>query len=162
MGINNKKKGSRVEREIAKLLSNRFSIHFDRVPMSGAYATSHCNLDIKAKETLSGDIICPDDFLFSVEVKSRKDFDFFDFFNKSGQIHDWLNQCERDANRSYKFPLLILKVNRREIICFFKKDNILSNFIFNDWKILTIKQFLENNNCKFFKEITWQKIIIMI
>ncbi len=109
MAINSKSKGNRTEREFAKILSDRFNMEFKRTPMSGAWGTFNRDQEVRedAKEILSGDIICPPKFIFSIECKSRQEFNFWDLLNEDVQhleIDDWIWQAEQDASASSKEP----------------------------------------------------------
>jgi hypothetical protein len=115
--MNSKKKGNRSELYIANLLSERFGLTFKRVPASGAHGTNLAKTDIRqdAKEILSGDIICPQNFKFSIEVKSRANFNFWDLLNKEDtETDDWIKQAEEEAIISKKKMLLIVRANNRK------------------------------------------------
>ena len=121
--INSKKKGNSNELLVAKLLSKRFGKTFQRVPASGAHGTNLASTGLRqdALEILSGDIICPPDFNFSVEVKSRASFNFWDLLNKEdGEIDEWIKQAEEEARISKKEFLLIIRVNNRKPFVIFK------------------------------------------
>ena len=51
--------------------------------MSGGYTTVHKNDNLRedAREILSGDLICPKNFAFSIECKGRGEFNFWDLLN---------------------------------------------------------------------------------
>ena len=66
------------------------------------------------KEVLSGDIICPSDFKFSVECKSYANISFWDLFNESSDLHSWMKQCSEDAEFTNKIPLLVVKINNHK------------------------------------------------
>src|SRR5687768_2233678 len=68
--LNSKDKGKRGERDLCKVLSNRFTDRkgFFRVVGSGAHG--HCvTMTEQAKEVLTGDVVCPEGFRFAVECK---------------------------------------------------------------------------------------------
>jgi hypothetical protein len=93
------------------------------VPASGAHGTNLANTGIRADaiEILSGDIICPPEFKFSIEVKSRANFNFWDLLNKENtEVDDWIKQAEREAEASKKEFLLIVRVNNRKPFVIFK------------------------------------------
>jgi Holliday junction resolvase len=154
VSINTKNKGNRVEREIVNILNERFGDGiFSRVPSSGAIQGGknyNPNLRKDATEILSGDLIVPKNFIFSIEVKSRKDFNFFDFFNKGAEIHKWLDQCSEDAVKSGKIPLLIIKINYHETFVMSQVDFMPEIFIYKNWKIQLLKEFLKNEDNVFF------------
>jgi hypothetical protein len=153
--MNSKKKGNRVEREISKILSEGFKENFKRVPMSGAYCGGK-NYDDKLRkdaiEILSGDIISPDNFKFSIEVKSRKTFNFFDFFNSKSELFSWFEQCENDSNNANKNPMLIIKINNHQAVILFKTTEYDSEFKFKNWNIMMLSEIFQLNKSIFFKE----------
>ena len=158
--INSKKKGNRVEREIAQTLTERFNKPFKRVPMSGAWGTNNQQEDIRqdAMEILSGDLIVPKDFKFSIEVKSRKSFNFFDFFNKGSELHEWMEQCLEDAKKSDKLPMLIVKINYHEPFVLTQYPIKVSDMSFQNWQIITLEQFLELEDDLFFKTYECEEV----
>ena len=144
--INSKKKGNRVELEMAKLLSKRFAGTFKRVPMSGAFGTINANNELRedVMEILSGDLICPDGFRFSVEVKSRLDFNFWDMLadETENEIDNWIKQAEGDAKLSKKEPLIIFKANNRKPFVLFPKRLKKAKLSYGDYTILRLDYFL--------------------
>lgn len=155
MAINAKKKGNRNELEIAKTLTKRFNKKFTRVPMSGGFSTFHKGSGTKqsAMEDLSGDIIPPEGFVFSIEVKSRKDFNFWDLLNdNTNDIDEWLNQAEDECEISRKQPLLIIKINNRKPFVLFRKELLEGKLIYKEYTILRLDYFLSLEDSFFFKE----------
>jgi Holliday junction resolvase len=135
MPINSKNKGNRVERDAAKIFSERFGETFRRVPSSGAHGTNLSNINIRedAKEILTGDLIVPKKFRFVIEVKSRADFNFWDLINRDtiNEIDDWISQAEREAFTANKKMLIIIKINNKKMFAVYKKEDI-STFIDTD------------------------------
>lgn len=117
---NSKNKGNTGEREVCKIFKKRWpDKEFIRVPSSGAYfGKSNKQRRILAednvKEVLSGDIICPSNFKFSVESKFYADISFWDLFNESSDLHSWMKQCAEDAAFANKLPMLVVKINRHK------------------------------------------------
>ena len=65
--INSRSKGNSYEREVCKLLNERFETNeFSRTPGSGAFATTH-NLPEHLK--IYGDVITPIKFKYCIECK---------------------------------------------------------------------------------------------
>jgi hypothetical protein len=154
--INSKRKGNSNELYVANLLSERFGKTFKRVPASGAHGTNLANTDLRqdAIEILSGDIICPADFRFSIEVKSRVSFNFWDLLNKEDtEVDDWIRQAEREAVASKKEFLLIVRVNNRKPFVIVKdlSPNIVPGVIYKNYDIMRMDYFLEFENTFFFK-----------
>ncbi|HUS48912.1 MAG TPA: hypothetical protein VMZ91_02000 [Candidatus Paceibacterota bacterium] len=156
--INSKKKGNRVELEFSKVLSDRFNKTFKRVPMSGAWGTTNRDTDIRedAKEVLSGDLICPSNFRFSVECKSRADFNFWDILNedtKHLEIDDWIWQAEQDASISNKEPLILIKINNRKPFVLFPKKLHEGKILYVNYTIMRFDYFLQLEDEFFFEEV---------
>lgn len=129
---NSKRKGSKNEREVAKILQDWTGYEFARTPQSGG-------LHWKKKHT-SGDIVCIDDkhgtrFSFSVECKFHEDFSILPLITgaigkKSLKILDFWDQSNNDAISVEKVPIVFMRKNGM------KKDLhfvILSQYFFNIW-----------------------------
>lgn len=154
-GLNSKKKGSRIELEFAKILTKRFDKEFKRTPQSGAWATVNKDSQIRedAKEILSGDIICPPNFVFSIECKGRAEFNFWNFLNEETnhlEIDDWIWQAEQDASVSKKMPLLLIKINRRKPFSLFPRSFYESNLLYGKFSILRLDYLLALDDKMFF------------
>lgn len=153
--INGKKKGNRNELFFAKELTKRFDKKFTRVPMSGGFSTYNKGSGTKqsAMEDLSGDIIPPEGFIFSIEVKSRKDFNFWDLLNENdNEIDEWLKQAEDECEISHKKPLLIIKINNKKPFVLFRKELFEGKLMYKDYTILRFDYFLLLDDSFFFKE----------
>lgn len=124
-----KQKGAAFERLICRKLSMWISRGtnsdlFWRSAMSGGRATVAWTKKDKTVKS-SGDITATDaagylfTAAFSVECKSYKDYTLDALiFNRKGGLPEFWRQCRRDANRSMKQPLLIVKKNNyQEIVC---------------------------------------------
>ena len=128
MALNGKKKGNRGELELTKILDERFGKgKFKRVPQSGAFTGGSNrakteNISEEAKNVLSGDLITPKGFRFSIEHKSYGEISFWDLFNSSSKLLEWMKQAEGDAIFAKKSPLLVVKINRHERLAFIKLD----------------------------------------
>ena len=120
--INGKQKGSKFEREIANLLSERFESilgiknGFRKTADSGSFfggtnqlRTKTYNLDY----AVFGDIICPRNFRFSIECKHYKKPPTFKAIisQKVTDWDSWLKQAEQDATSSNKLMSLLVKYN---------------------------------------------------
>ena len=161
--MNSKNKGNVNERYVATLLSKRFGKTFRRVPASGAHGTNLAETDIRqdAKEILSGDIICPPDFKFSIEVKSRVSFNFWDLLNKDDtDVDDWIKQAEKQAEIAKKEFLLIVRANNRKPFVILKRPlfsmfmTMLGGVIYkNSYDIIRLDYLLELGNDNFFVKL---------
>ena len=149
-----KKKGNRNELAVATLLTKRFGKTFRRVPASGAHGTNLAETDIRqdAKEIHSGDIICPPDFKFSIEVKSRSNFNFWDLLNKENtEVDDWISQAEKQAEIAKKKFLLIVRANNRKPFAILKKDYFTTYVSYKEYTIVRLDYLLEMPETFFFK-----------
>jgi len=115
--VNGNKKGKNFERDIAKDLEKRFKEPFRRVPSSGALMGGmnfFRNKDLRqdAKEILSGDIICPSWFPFSVEAKNYYDTPKIHNLTSIGDstLDKWIEQAKLESKNAQKDWLIIFKV----------------------------------------------------
>jgi len=117
--INSKKKGNKWELDISHLFSEHFKDEFRRVPQSGA-VFGGCNrvratgVRQDAQEILSGDVIVPEWFEFSIECKSYKDLELHQIYTgKCARLDGWIEQGENDAEFAKKKMLLLIKLVRK-------------------------------------------------
>jgi|TARA_B100001094_G_scaffold322758_1_gene372565 hypothetical protein len=157
--MNSNKKGKSWELEASHLLQEYFGGTFNRVPRSGAmfggknikYAKGQ-RKDVK--EIMSGDIICPEDFPFSVEAKSYGSFNFSKLYDgKSKVLDEWIEQADSDAVLSDREPLILMKFNYKGAYAVFRRygyknegDRIILfddyTLYKNEYIITSIKNFL--------------------
>lgn len=156
-GINSKKKGNSFELQIAKLLTKRFGKKFQRTFFSGAFTGG---TNVSRSETMTeeqklmvvGDINVPKEFLFSIECKARKEAAFWDLFNKSSEIFQWFNQAINDANKVKKFPMIIVKYNNKEPLCFTPVNfETHKYFMIDIWNCFLLKDVLALQDKYFFE-----------
>ena len=145
-----KKKGNRGELYFANELNKRFkqnNFFFRRVPSSGAHGTNLADTNIRqdSKEILSGDIICPPNFKFCLEVKTRVNFNFWDLLNRGfkNDIDEWLEQVEKEAEVSKKEPMLFIKVNNRKPFVLFPEKLFTGEVKYKNYTILRFDHLLE-------------------
>lgn len=154
--IASKKKGNRVELEFAKIFTERFERPFKRVPMSGGFSTINKDegLDESVLNTLSGDLIPPNGFRFSIEIKGRQDFNFWDFLSDEteNEIDQWIEQAEDEARVTNKEPLIVVKVNRRRPFVLFPEKLKKGRLSYKGYTILRIDYFLGLPDTFFWKE----------
>lgn len=136
--INSKNKGSNSERELAKILNNRFGEGFKRTPYSGAIfgqSNRHFGngMSDEQKATLSGDIITPPNFKFSIENKAYKTANFWDLFNEGSDLKKWFKQCSDDADFVGKKPMLVVKYNGKQRLVYLKEKTESYVFEINGW-----------------------------
>jgi len=107
MAINSRNKGNKAERIAAKLIAKWTRKEFARTPSSGGlnWKSSHSKGDIVS--TTEGFY-----FPFCIEVKHHKEINFEHLITpniKNIKILEFWEQCNRDAQRANKIPLLIMR-----------------------------------------------------
>lgn len=152
--INSKQKGSAFERDLAKILESRFGEGFRRVPYSGAMfggKNFHRSLGQRddVKEIMSGDLIAPEKFPFTVEAKFYKDLAFHQILEgKCTLLDTWIAQAEQNIVLSKKELLLVIKLNNKGIfVCFNEKllnePKIFENrFHYGKYVVISMNEFL--------------------
>ena len=112
---NSRTKGNTFERQVAKILNDRFKTsEFSRSPGSGAFATTH-----KLPEHLKiyGDLITPEKFKFCIECKKGYNhLNLYSLYNYRSDIWNFLEQCEKDSEKCSKLPMVIFKQDRQPIL----------------------------------------------
>ena len=157
MSLNSKKKGNRGELALCKILKTRFpGQDFMRVPSSGAIMGKSNKIknesaEMGTKEVLSGDLICPSKFKFSVESKFYSDISFWDIFNESSDLHNWMSQVSEDSAFVNKLPFLIVKINNHPH--FAATTIAVDGYIFEHqgFYFYTLENLLTNDDSFFFK-----------
>jgi hypothetical protein len=133
MPVNGKSKGSTFERKIANLLSVRFETvtglkqGFRRNTDSGSFFGGSNQRRVATHDldhANFGDLICPNNFNYSVECKFYKTGPTFASIvkGKVTQWDDWLAQATQDASNSQKEMMLIIKYNGIDEIVFVNKQ----------------------------------------
>ena len=114
---NSRAKGHTFERQIAKMLNNRFNTTvFSRTPGSGAFATTHT---LPSHLKIYGDLITPLEFNYCIECKKGyNNINLYSLYNNSSILWDFLDQCQKDSKKCKKVPMMILKQDRKPILAF--------------------------------------------
>ena len=109
--VNSRTKGNTFERQIAKLLNDRFNTtEFSRTPGSGAFATTHSLPD---HLKIYGDLITPIKFKYCIECKKGYNKEnLYSLYNYSSEFWGFLDQCEKDSEKCGKIPMVIFKQDR--------------------------------------------------
>jgi len=111
---NSKVKGNKYENDVAKRLNKLFNTdEFQRTPGSGAFATTHT---LPEHLHISGDLITPKNFNYSIECKKGYSVDFGDIFKGSSTIIGFIKQAERDIKKTNKKFLILYKKDYRDEI----------------------------------------------
>jgi len=127
--IKSGKKGKRVELELIKSLNERFRETLKSRPSCGTFSRSvgsgnrwgqKVHLSKAASDTYSGDIVCPEGFLFVLESKGGyNDIDLCTAFSgKHAELDAFLKQVSDDSARCGRKPLLLWKKDRKPRIAF--------------------------------------------
>lgn len=130
-------KGKGAEREICKILNERFSKllsehadwgTFSRTVGSGNRWGQGVNLSAQAKDTYSGDICVPPTFKWVIE--SKKGYNDIDlcaaFSGKCRELDEFLAQVQDDAERTGRQPMLVWKKDRKPRLGFVRTHTTLS------------------------------------
>ena len=120
MGSKSKRLGKGFEYEVRDLLREATGIQsFERVPTSGAwiggqnaYKAQFGREDVT--EIMSGDIICPQGWRWTVECKNEADVPIHQLFlgDKCDKINEYLEQVFNSSMTAKKQPLLIMKYRK--------------------------------------------------
>ena len=118
--VNSKDKGKRGERELCKVLSDRFKGHTAFFRVFGSGNQGWRPMTEQAKEIFTGDVVCPEGFRFSIECKYGYDhIDLCLLFEGVGKdIDKFLEQASKDAERVGKIPMLCWKKPRGAWLAF--------------------------------------------
>jgi hypothetical protein len=146
--INSKRKGNRAELEIAKILTKRFGMPFARVGVSSGARPKQVNLDGRAKESFTGDLVTPMGFKFSVECKAvNQDVDLLD---RSALLDKFLSQARMDAAFIRKLPMCCWKRNRKGWMAVvperyvFRQRIVFTNYysVYREWLVCSLDALL--------------------
>lgn len=118
---NSRSKGSRFERMIAKDFSQWCGFTCKRTPLSGGWAKTG-DVTPKNPKDMVG-------FIFCTELKHQEGWSFSSSFlgrQLNKQVRKWWNQCQGDAKKSNRIPLLVFTKNFDQVYCmcetkFFKR-----------------------------------------
>ena len=119
---NSRTKGNTFERQVAKILNDRFkTTEFSRSPGSGAFATTH---KLPDHLKIYGDLITPQKFKFCIECKKGYNhLNLYSLYNYSSEIWKFLDQCEKDSEKCSKIPMVIFKQDRHPILAIVPIEN---------------------------------------
>ncbi len=148
-GINSGDKGKRTERLLVDLMNNRFGGGFSRSIGSGNRVEQVFNMPKHAKDTFTGDLVCPENFRFTLECKGGyDDIDLnFVFAKGHSQIDAFLTQADEEADCGRK-PILVWKKNRKPWISFVRTDELPHlnwnyRLIYREWSAVPLLKLLE-------------------
>jgi hypothetical protein len=122
MSVNSKNKGNTFERKISKLLSETFKARtgletaFRRNIDSGSFfggSNQRRTITHDTSKACFGDIVTPDDFIFTLECKHYATPPSFASILKQecATLDKWIEQAKQDAESAGKTMMIIAKFN---------------------------------------------------
>ena len=155
--LNSGAKGKRVERDLVKILNERFGGGFSRSVGSGNRWGQVSSLPKHAQDTFSGDIVCPENFAFVFECKGGyDDTDLNSVFDGGiGLIDGFLKQADMESGKAGRKSILVWKKNRKPWIAFLKTVGLPHldwnyRLIYREWSAVPLKELLEVKDEFFF------------
>lgn len=156
--INSSSKGKRVERELCDILGKRFGKVFTRSIGSGNRWSQVSEMAQHAKDTLLGDLCCPEGFSWVVESKGgyEEDIDLNGIFSGNSVLDEFLSQAIKEMARSGKLPLVCWKRKRKPWICGIRLIDIPDRlfetyFVYKGWIFVELTELLKYPDRFFFK-----------
>lgn len=133
--IKSGRKGKRVELDLIKSLNERFAAALAARPSAGKFSRSvgsgnrwgqRVHLSKAASDTYSGDIVCPEGFLFVLESKGGyNDIDLCTAFSgRQSELDAFLKQVSDDSARCGRMPLLLWKKDRKPRLAFIRSSDL--------------------------------------
>tara|TARA_Y100000034_G_C6887027_1_gene407396 strand:+ start:612 stop:1127 length:516 start_codon:yes stop_codon:yes gene_type:complete len=153
--INSRRKGNTFTRKICKIFNERFNTkEFCTTPGSGAFATTHTLPDYLK---IYGDIITPINFKYCIECKKGYNKENLNsILNYSSEFWKFVKQSSRDAEKSKKFPLLIIQQDRKPVLAILKRIHapaLDSSCDFGEYRMCLFEDLLlEKSNFWFTKD----------
>jgi hypothetical protein len=161
--INSSVKGKSGEREVVKILNDRFRTILSANPSWGLFSRSigsgnrfsQAVLSYNAKQIFSSDISCPPSFKFTIESKVGYDIDLCSAFVGSKELDSFLKQAVEDGEKSNKLPLVLWKKNRKPRLAFIHSVHVKKEFEYSmkyrEWTALTFSDLLSSGDNFFFE-----------
>lgn len=147
--INSGNKGKRVERDLCKLLNERFHRPFSRSVGSGN-RWSQANLPSHAQQVFSGDLVCPENFLWVIEVKGGYDDIDLNSALEGGnaQIDQFLKQAAEESDRTGRKSMLLWKKDRKPWIVFLRTTDLphekwVYRLVYREWSAVALSDLLK-------------------
>ena len=124
--INSRTKGNTFERQVAKILNDRFNTtEFSRTPGSGAFATTH---QLPDHLKIYGDLITPINFKYCIECKKGYNKEnLYSLYNYSSDFWKFIDQCQKDSDKCGRLPMVIFKQDRHPILAIVPSNIIYPN-----------------------------------
>ena len=147
--INSGQKGKRTEREIVKILSEKFGESFSRTVGSGNRISQVTNMPRHAQETFTGDLVVPENFGFVVESKGGyEDIDLNAILQDgNSQLDGFIEQVSSDSGKCGRKPMIVWKKNRKPWLAILLTKDLPHldwqyRLIYREWSVITLKELL--------------------
>ena len=147
--LNSGRKGKNVERNLCKLLNERFGGGFSRSVGSGNRWSQVANMPKHAKDVFSGDLVVPPGFFFSIESKGGyEDIDLNSALDGgSAELDAFLKQATHDSEQCGRKPMLVWKKNHKPWLAFLRTADLSHQnweyrLIYREWSAVTLKDLL--------------------
>ncbi len=140
--VNSGEKGKRTERNLGKLLQDRFGFEFTRTTGSGN-KWGQCTfvaLPQHAKDTYAGDLICPENFEWVIECKGGyNDTSLYTLIvrGREHQIDQWIEDAIKDGERSNRKPIICWKKDRMPWLAMASMTDLWHHMAFSNKMIYT-------------------------
>ncbi len=157
--LNSGDKGKRVERQLVKVLNDRFGGGFSRSVGSGNRIGQVSYLPTHARDTFTGDLVCPENFRWCFECKGGyNEIDLCSAFEDgSAALDKFLQQAEEEAKNCGRKPLLLWKKDRKPWLVFVKSDDLPEEWKadyqmqYKDWMIVSFNKLLKEHDSYWIK-----------
>lgn len=151
------KKGKRVERELVKVLTERFGEGFSRSVGSGNRWGQVRGLPKHAKDTLTGDLCCPKGFKWVLESKGGYNgIDLNSIFVRgNSELDGFLDQVTKDGKRCGRMPMLLWKKDRKPWLAFVHTKELTGRkfkyrLLYGKWSVVALDDLLKLEDGFFF------------
>jgi hypothetical protein len=149
--VNCKHKGNRYENKLRDVLRLRFGTdYFSRSVGSGNRHGQVAALPQHAKDTYTGDLVCPENFKFAIEVKGG--YDDVDLWtavtNGHAQIDKFIAQAAEESKESHRKPIIFWQKSRKAWLAIIRTVDLphldwTSRLIYGEWSMLAADKLLE-------------------
>ncbi len=148
------------ERELAKILTERFPKHtaFTRSIGSGN-RWAQVSLSKQSHEMMGGDLVCPNNFNFTLECKFGYDeIDLYQAIAEGNSLLDsFLTQAKESADRADKIPLVFWRKKRKPWMSFFPTTSVTlpERFVsYKGWTGISMENLLKFPDEFFFSQVS--------
>lgn len=147
---NGKRKGSRTELDLTKVLNARFGTGFSRSVGSGNRWGQVNHLPKHARDVFSGDLIVPEGFRFAIESKGG--YDSIDvnsvFVRGNSELDAFLKQAFADGQRCGRMPMMCWKRTRKPWLAFVLTQDLAGrefkySMKYGEWTAVALEHLLK-------------------